>query len=396
VVLSAYNPVKVLKGKLFAGTGKSVNLKKVLTATQFSISLFILIVSFILYNHVIFILNKDLGFDNKSILFTEINVQEKTDFESVRQRLMQHPEIVDATFSNTIPFQGNIGGFVTWEGAAPDQKEMVSRNYVGYDFIPTYNLKMVAGRNFSRDYSADQQGCIINETALKVFGWTEPIGKQVILNGKSYPVIGVVKDFHPFSVHNTIPTYVMFLNANEFTGSRQLTLRFTPGNEQKARQIATSELETIFPNDPFEFKDFQVLFVLDAAIKFWQAMKRTFFFFAVVTLVVSAIGLFGLILFTTKRRTKEIGVRKVLGSSVATIYRQLSTEVVGLIGFAVLVACPGAWYIYKTMPGAYKEPLTVWIFLLAIGLIAVISFITISYHVLKIALSNPVKALRYE
>jgi putative ABC transport system permease protein len=188
----------------------------------------------------------------------------------------------------------------------------------------------------------------------------------------------------------------MFLTRNELAGSRLLTIRFTPGNELKARQLATLELETMFPNDPFEFRDFQVLFFLDAAIPFWQAMKRIFFFFAVITILVSSIGLFGLILFTTKRRTKEIGMRKVLGSSVGTIYLQLSTEVIALIGFATLVACPAAWYIYKVMPGSYKEPLTIYGFLLAILLIAFVAFLTISFHVLKVAMRNPVEALRYE
>jgi putative ABC transport system permease protein len=396
VVLSAYNPVKVLKGKLFEGTGRSINLRKVLTTTQFSISLFMLIVSFILYQHVNFILNKELGFDDKNILFTEVNAWENINFETVRQRLLQHPEIVDASFSNTIPFQGNIGGYVSWEGATPDQKEMVSRNYVNYDFIPTYNLKMVYGRNFSKEYPSDNQGCIINETALKVFGWKDPIGRQVILLGKGYPVIGVVKDFHPFSVHNPIPTYVMFLSQNELSGSKLLTIRFTPGNEQKASRLATSEMEGFFPNDPFEFKDFKTIFFLDGAIFFWQTMKRLFFFFAVVTLVVSSMGLFGLILFTTKRRTKEIGIRKVLGSSVISIYRQLSSEITVLLSFATLAACPAAWIIYKTMPGAYKEPLTITEFVLAIGLVAIVAFITISYHVLKVALRNPVESLRDE
>ena len=151
-----------------------------------------------------------------------------------------------------------------------------------------------------------------------------------------------------------------------------------------------------FPNDPFEFKDFRTIFFLDGAISFWQSMKRLFLFFAVVTLLVSSMGLFGLILFTTKRRTKEIGVRKVLGSSVASIYGQLSGEIIVLLGFATFVACPAAWVIYKAMPGAYKEPLTVSEFLLAIMLVAVVAFITISYHVLKVAIRNPVDALRYE
>ncbi len=395
LVISAYNPVKVLKGKIFSNGGNSISIKRILVAAQFSISLFMLIVSFILLNHVNFILNKDLGFDNMNILYTEINPKDNMSFETVKTSMLQHPEIADISFSSTIPFIGNIGGYVTWEGASPEEKEMISRNYVNYDFIPTYNMKMAFGRNFSKEYPADNKACIINETALKVFGWSDPIGKQVTLEGKSFPVIGVVKDFHPYSVHNPIPTYIMFLNSNVISGSTLLTVRFN-GDEQKAKTLITSELENIFPNDPFEFKDFSVAFYMDEAIAFWQSMKRMFMFFSVVTLLISTIGLFGLILFTVKRRTKEIGVRKVMGSSVISVYWQLSTEVIGMLGFAILVGCPAAIYIYKTMPGAYKEPLTVSEFLVSIALVAVIAFITISYHVLKVAMSNPVEALRYE
>lgn len=397
MVVSSYNPVKVLKGKLFSnGNRNSVSIKKVLVAAQFSISLFMLIVSFILFNHVNFILNKDLGFDSKNILYTEINVHDTTRFETIRTRILQHPEITDAAFSSTIPFIGNIGGYVSWEGAAPDEKEMISRNYVNYDFIPTYNLKMVQGRNFSKDYPADNQSCIINETAMRVFGWTEAVGKQISLYGKKYPVIGVVKDFHPYSVHNPIPTYIMFLNNNIISGSSLISVRYTPGNDQNAKAIVSRELESLLPSDPFEFKDFGVAFYLDMAIGFWQTMKRMFIFFTIVTLVISSIGLFGLILFTVKRRTKEIGVRKVLGSSVVSVYWQLSTEVITMLGFAILIGCPAAVYIYKTMPGAYKEPLSMTVFVVSIALVAIISLVTISYHVLKIAISNPVEALRYE
>jgi len=395
LIISSYNPVKVLKGKIFNNHGNSVSIKKILVAAQFSISLFMLIVSFILFNHVNFILNKDLGFDSKNILYTEINPRDKMSFETVKTSMLQHPEIADISFSSTIPFIGNIGGYVTWEGASQDEKEMISRNYVNYDFIPTYNLKMAYGRNFSKEYPADNKACIINETALKVFGWSEPIGKQIILEGRSFPVIGVVEDFHPYSVHNTIPAYIMFLNDNVISGSTLLSVRFT-GDEQKAKALVTTELENIFPNDPFEFKDFSVAFYLDQTIPFWQSMKRMFLFFSVITLLISTIGLFGLILFTVKRRMKEIGVRKVLGSSVASVYWQLSIEVIGMIGFAILIGCPAAIYIYKTMPGAYKEPLSLSEFLVAIVLVAIIAFITISYHVLKVATRNPVEALRYE
>jgi putative ABC transport system permease protein len=188
----------------------------------------------------------------------------------------------------------------------------------------------------------------------------------------------------------------MFLNNNIISGSSLISVRYTPGNDQNAKAIVSRELESLLPSDPFEFKDFGVAFYLDMAIGFWQTMKRMFIFFTIVTLVISSIGLFGLILFTVKRRTKEIGVRKVLGSSVVSVYWQLSTEVITMLGFAILIGCPAAVYIYKTMPGAYKEPLSMTVFLISIALVAIISLVTISYHVLKIAISNPVEALRYE
>jgi putative ABC transport system permease protein len=188
----------------------------------------------------------------------------------------------------------------------------------------------------------------------------------------------------------------MFLNDNVLMGSKMITARFTPGNGQKAKQIFASELESVMPNEPFEVKDFRIIFYTENAYLFWKAFEKLFLIFAIVSLIVSSIGLFGLMLFTIKRRTKEIGVRKVLGSSVATIYRQLSFEVFALLGGAILIACPAAAFIYKTMPGTYKEPLSITIFIIGIILIAVIAQLTISYHVLKIAVSNPVKALRYE
>lgn len=396
LILSSYNPVRVLKGKLFNDRGKTFSTKKLLITTQFAISLFMLIVSLIMNNHVQFILNKELGFDNKNILFAEMNVKDQISFETIKNRLVQHPEIVDVSMSSTMPFNGNIGGYVTWDGAMPDQKEMISRNYVNYDFIPTYNLKMAYGRNFSAEYPADNQNCIINETAMKAFGYTNPIGKQLFFERKAYPIIGVVKDFHAFSVHNPIPNYIMFLNRNVLIGSKILTIRFIPGNGQKAKQLAITELESIMPNEPFEVKDFSTILYTENAFLLWKAFEKLFLIFAIVSLTISSIGLFGLMHFTIKRRTKEIGVRKVLGSSVATIYQQLSNEVIRLLCFAILIACPAAVLIYKALPGAYKEPITLSEFILAIGLVTFVAFLTISYHVLKVATKNPVEALRSE
>ena len=396
LVISSYQPVKVLKGNLFQNSRKSINLKKVLIVSQFSITLFMLVISFIFHRQVNFMLNKDLGFRNKEILYSEVNFKEKVPFETIRTRLLQHPEIVDASHSNTIPFLGNIGGYITWDNAQPDEKVMISRNYINYDFISTFDLKIIHGRNFSREYPSDNLNCVVNETALKVFGWDDPAGKQIYLEGKAYPVVGVVKDFHPFTLHMQIPTYVMFLKPDVVEGSDIITVRYTPGNKQKAKQIINTELGNLIPGEAFEFKPYDELLSIDIAIRFWQLIKRIFIFFAVVTIFVSSMGLLGLIIFSIQRRTKEIGIRKILGSTVPEIYRQLSNEVLVMLGISVVFAFPAAIFIYKNMPGAYKEPLSVFEFLAAFGIVVLISILTISYHVLKVAFSNPVEALRYE
>ncbi len=395
-IISSFNPVKVLKGKIFNPAIKKLSIKKVLVVTQFSISLFMLIVSIVLYSQVNFMLNKNLGFDKDHLLYTEINATKPVAFETIRNRLRKYPEIADVTFSNTIPFNGNIGGFVGWEGSLPDQKVMVSRNYVNYDFISTYDLQMKYGRNFSKEFATDNQGCIINETALKIFGWEEPIGKYITLYDVKYPVIGVVEDFHPFSVNNLIPTYIMFLNSNILSGASKITLRYTEGNGQKAQQLANSEFEELLPYDPVDFRFYDNNIFADFAINFWMMLKRIFQFFAATTLFIASIGLFGLILYTTKRRVKEIGVRKILGSSVSKIFNQLAVEILGLLFFAVLIACPAAYLVHKYMPGAYKESLTFWDFLFAILVVGIIALLTISSQILKVARNNPSEALRYE
>ena len=395
-VLASYKPAKVLKGKLFNSRVKKVSLKKVLVVLQFSISLFMLIASLIFFNHVNFMLNKNLGFQKDNLLFTEVHASQKISFATFKDRLLQHPEIVDASFSSTIPFNGNIGGYISWDGAMPDEKVMISRNYINYDFLPTFNIPIVKGRNFSKDYPTDNNAVIVNETAVKVFGWNDPIGKNIDYIGRKIPVIGVVKDFHPFSVHNPIPTYIMFLRPDTLLGSSFVTVRFTNGTEQKTKQLVKSELENLMPNDPFEFKDYQMNITTDDAIIFWQTLKRIFEFFTVVTIFIASIGLFGLILFTTRRRVKEIGVRKILGSSAGEIFGKLSGEIAGLLIFAVFFACPASYLLYRYMPGAYKEPLSIWIFIISVLVVTLIAFLTISYHVIVAATRNPVESLRYE
>jgi putative ABC transport system permease protein len=396
LILASCNPIKVIKGTMFGNLRGRLKLRKVLIIAQYSISLFMLIVSLVVYKHVNFMSKKDMGFNKDEIIYADVNVSDAILFESLKERLLQHPEIADAAFSSTIPFNGNIGGYVSWEGGMPEQFEMVSRNYINYDFIPTYNMQIVEGRNFSREFKSDVEGCIINETALKAFGWDEAIGKQIDLWGEKFRVIGVVKDFHAFSVHNPIPGYIMFLNPEVLKGQAIVSVRFTPGNEKVAQQLVSKEFETLLPNVPFEFRSFEFNIQSDNAFILYSILKRIFVFFAVITIIIASIGLFGMIMFTTKRRTKEIGVRKILGSSVTLIFRQLTGEMLGLLVFAIFIAGPAAVIFYRSLPGAYKAKLQIWDFAYPFLFVGIIAFLTISYHILKVARNNPSEALRYE
>lgn len=398
VVMSGYNPVKTLKGKMLSKPGSKFDIKRVLVVTQFFISIFMLISGLIISRHVDYMIDADMGFESKNIIFAKINPEDKISFETVRTRLMQHPEIVDASFSSTIPFSGNIGGHISWEGAEPDQKEKISRNYIGYDYLNTYNIQLVKGRNFSKDFPSDAQACILNETACRAIGWDDPIGKQISIVDKKYTVVGVVKDFHPYSIHNPIPVFVFLLKGDEIGQSRSIiSIRYTQGNDKLAEKVAAQELETLFPSTPFEIRPFTVNIELDFALNLWRSIQKIFILFSIVAIIMSAVGLFGLMLFTVKRRTKEIGIRKVLGCSVNKIFRQLSGEMLILLIISAILAVPMSLYLYfELLPGAYKAPFRISDVLFSVGFVFVIAAITITYNVLKAANSNPVEALRYE
>jgi len=341
-------------------------------------------------------INKDLGFNSNDIIFSEINFRDPVSIEAVKSRLLTHPEISDVTFSFSIPFDGNNGGFISWDGAQPDQKVMISKNTVDYDFLKTYGIDMVKGRYFSREYPSDNNGVVINETTLKTFGWNDIEGKNINYYGRTMPVIGVVKDFHPFTVFMPIPYYIMFLRSDEMKGEGIMSVKYARGSEPKVRSIVQAEMESITPNEPFEFRNFDELLVNDIGVTAFRFIERVFVFFSIVAILIAALGLAGLVAFSTRQRTKEIGVRKVLGATVPEIYRMLSMEIIRLMAFSLVVAFPAAAMVYMVMPGAYKESLSPWCFIWALIIVLVISVITITANVMNVIRKNPVESLRYE
>lgn len=395
-VMASFNPLKIMKGTIISSGKKKIDLKKALLAVQFIISIFMLIVGRYINKQADFMINSDLGFESHDIVYADVEFQNTADFELIRQHLKENPEIVDVTYSRTIPYLNNTGGRLTWEGCQDGEKIDCSTNWVSYGFINTYDLTIKDGRNFSPDYN-DKTSCIINETAMKAMGYENPLGKKIDWYGTKYTIIGVVKDFHPFTVHNPIPPYYMFLNENELGhGGCLLSIRHTPGTDDQTKQYATKELSTMFPDEPFVFTSFRVNFDLDLASFFYGIITKVFTLFSIVSLFLSAMGLFALMSFTVKRRIKEIGIKKILGCSVPRLFFNLSKSTFIILIISMIISVPSVTKMREMMPGAVKVQIQVGDILICLFIVILITFLTILFHLIKGVKANPVESLRYE
>jgi putative ABC transport system permease protein len=395
-VIAAFNPVVALKQKQSMDVRNGMSLKKVLVTIQFGISAFLLIVSFMVYRQTQYMATRDMGFESKNMLFANIVTKKSGSFESLHQGLQQNQAIADACFSDYIPFVLPGGNDLEWEDALPDEKVFMRIYHVSWDFLSTYNLKMVVGRNFSREYPSDVEKCLINETAVRTFRWKDPIGKHVKSGGKNVEVIGVIKDYIAFSVHNEIEPHLYRLLPDSTSLEGIYSVRYKSGMEKEAREWVTQKFEEAFPDDAFEFRNIQYRILNENAYKSWQMLQKMFLFFAVVSILISSIGLFGLVLFFARRKMKEIGIRKVLGFSTLNLYVRLSSEFVILLLVSLLVSWPASYGVYKYLPGAHKYPLQIWEFLLATIILLVVALATISYQIIQASRIRPAVVLKDE
>jgi putative ABC transport system permease protein len=394
--ISAFNPVVALKQKFVQEESNGISLKKILVTAQFFISLFLLIISAIIFRQTQYMLNKEMGFESRKLLFANIITTKSGSFDALRQSLLRHPEIEDACQSDYIPFILPGGNDMNWEGEEPEEKVFVRWSNISYEFISTYNLKITGGRNFSREYPSDHQKCLINETAVKVFGWDNAIGKHIRVNENDIEVIGVIRDYVAFSVHNPIEPHMYRLLPDSIQSDHVYSVRFTSGNERKAKQIVQEEFEEFFPNDAFEFRNIQGLVQNENAVKEWTKIMKVCSSFAVVSIIISSIGLFGLILFYTRRKMKEIGMRKVLGFSSVNLLYTMSSGFIRLLLASIVLAWPAAYYVYKVLPGADKYPIQIWEFLLATLVVFFVAQVTMSYQIIKAIRTKAVDVLKDE
>ena len=404
--LSAFPPASVLKGQQGSGR-KEANLRRVLVVLQFSIAITLIISTLLISRQLEFMRNKELGFQKDQIVVVPVSDREfSKDIEPFKQALLTNSNIKAATGSILLPSRIGMYNNVTWEGAAENESIALMQNKVDYDFLDTYEIEIVKGRNFSREYPSDvvnydreniAGALILNEEAVRRFGWDDPIGKTVIqvFGDQRYymNVVGVIKDFHFSSLHNKIRPLSLFLRLHY---PRRISIKIKPTDIQNTITYIKDTWNKFNPEYPFEYYFLDENFA--QMYKSEEKLQTLFSYFSLLSIIISCLGLFGLAAFAAEQRTKEIGVRKVLGASISNIVLLLSKEFTKWVLLANIIAWPLAWFYLNSWLDefAYQTEIGWDIFILA-GLMAiVIALLTVSSQAIKAAVTNPVEALRYE
>ena len=394
--LTSFRPLGVLKGQI-ASTMRTGKLRQVLVITQFAIAITLIISTAVVYNQMKYIQDYRLGYAKDQVLLLPDIGDSTTNYETLKQQLVQTGAVRDMGRSSRIPSARLLD---SWEASAPkgDSMAPVKINLRGlrvdYDFIPAYQISMAAGRNFSRSYSTDTSMVIINETAARQLGWTpqQAIGKPFRYGAANGQIIGVTKDVHFESLHQQIAALAMIMSTDNF---RWVSIPLT-GNIPAAVQGVERVWKQFFPQRPFDYQFLDERF--DRLYSREQTQQILFSIFAGVAILISCLGLFGLSMFMAEQRTKEIGIRKVLGASEASLVALFSKDFMKLVVIALVIASPVAWYAMHTWLAdfAYRTDIHWWVFALAGGLTILIALLTVSFQSVKAALTNPVKSLRSE
>jgi putative ABC transport system permease protein len=395
-ILSSYKIVDVLKGTLKSRTGNYF-FRRVLIIFQFILTSIVIIGTIVVGQQLNFILSKDLGYVKDDIISIEITPGLWKNYKAIKSELLQHPGVINVTLTNSIlerKKSSTAGHNVSWTGKE-NHMEINSLTQLGvdYDYLDVHQMKMVEGRYFSQDFGTDgNEACVINESAVKEMGLTSPIGTEITFGDHKRKVVGVVNDFHFTSLHQQIEPLIMVIG----WGLQYVCIKIEDENQQATIDFIENKLKTINPDEPFQYE-----FVESRIDQLYLPEKRTGFILkygTFLSIILSSLGLFGLISFITKRRMKEICIRKILGSSVLNVVVRIMKEVLLNALFALIIAIPLAIYfaIDWLNSFAYKVDLSWWIFALTVIIIFALSLLTTGFQTFKAASSNPVKYLNYE
>jgi putative ABC transport system permease protein len=396
--LSSFKPVSVLKGK-FSSSRKSVGLRSGLVVFQFFVSILLIVGTTVVYKQLAYIQHARLGYDKNQVLIVEESYWLGNNQDAYKQQLLRDSRVVSVSGSGYLPAGYSYNNnFMLYPDNKSDQLVKTIKYDVDYSYIPTLGMEMAYGRNFSRDFGTDSLALLINQEAARSFGWeTNALGKTLTWANNncekvSFHVVGVVKDFHFKSFHEPISPLVMVLAHNYDNIIVKTKTRDIAGLISTMKKN-WNDLKTEAPFN-YSFLDDRFIHTYDTEQKTGLVLG----IFAGLTIFVACLGLFGLATFTAEQRTKEIGIRKVLGASVSSIVSLLSKDFLKLVFIAFLIASPVAWILMNKwlQDFAYKTPLSSWIFISAALLAVAITLITVSFRAIRAAVNNPVDSLRSE
>ncbi|MVM33053.1 FtsX-like permease family protein [Spirosoma sp. HMF4905] len=402
--LSSFRPVSALRGQVGNQSG-SILFKQSLVVFQFVATVALIACSGIVYRQMSYLMHSDLGFNKEQVLTFHINSEDvRQRIDALKKALQRSPLIEGASAASNPIGNNNIGGngmFFEQNGALPSNTQVVQKFMVDPDYLNTLEIKLLRGRNFSESFKSDLSGAVlVNETLAKQLGWKEPVGKRVkyYIDQEKHTaearVVGVVKDFHTYSLQHKIEPLVLQMPAP--MDKDNMYVRIQAGKVTEALAYIQSVYRTFDPSATLDFHFLDENF--SKQYKAEQKQGEVLLTFTLLAVFIACLGLFGLAAFAAEQRTKEIGVRKVLGASVFSIVTMLSKDFVKLVLISIVIASPLAWYaMSQWLQGfAYKADITWWIFALSGLLAIVIALLTVSFQSVKAALMNPVNSLRSE
>ncbi len=392
--LSSFNPVQVLKGPVKFRTD-SIFFRKGLVVFQFVLSIILIVGTIYISKQINYVEHINLGYDRENLLFIPLEGNLSNQYPLFKQEAMRFPAIKDISRTSDEPTSvSNATSSVVWEGKDPNTTPQFTTISAGYDFVKTMDLKLLEGRELSPLFASDSAGYLVNEAALKIIQYKNPIGKPLTLWDQKGAIVGVLKDFHYTSLHDPIKPLIVHLGEND--GGGVAIIRIRAGMTKPAIDQLGKICKSLNPQFPFSYsfsdEQYQKLY------KSEEIVSRLSGQFSVIAIFISCMGLLGLAMFTAEQRTREIGIRKVLGASVVSLFTLMSGEFIILVGIAMLIATPVAWWAMDSWSRdfAYRVKIDWWLFAFA-GLTAIlIALITVSYQSIKAALINPIQSLRTE
>lgn len=392
--LSSFQPGSILKGLMRGGTKSS--LRKVLVVMQFTLTIIMIISTVVLFRQMGFVMNTDLGFDRENIVVIQMGQQMQESFEPFKNELLNSKPVRGVTRSLQGPWHiGSTVSAVDWAGKPADESVSMHWDYVGYDYFDTFGMQIIQGRSFSREFQTDQkEAYIVNEEAVKLMGMGSPVGERLSVFRNEGRIIGVVKNFHFQPLYHEIKPFVFMLRPN--SGSLAFA-RIETENIPGALEHIESTMKKFDPGyqrAPFFFNDVLTSYIYTSE----RTARKIAGYFTVLALLISSLGLFGLAAFMAERRTKEIGIRKVVGASIKDVVLMLSKDFTKWVLLSNAIAWPVAYVVMQKLLAryAYRTHVGWEIFVLSGTAALFIALLTVSYQALKSARANPADSLRYE